>query len=195
MQSNPCLFTFDRPDNPYNGPLNPEYPYVITTYRLTEHHTTGGMSRWLSWLSELQPGSFVEIDPALAAEKGIANGDWVTLRTARSEVEARALVTERLQPLRIAGQAVHVIGAPYHWGPRGLVTGDVVNDLVGVVLDPNVKIHEGKAFTCNLRKGRKSEQPPRSEGAPHASLEEGGTIGRLGSEGAEMQKRGVLERM
>lgn len=191
-QSNPALVTFDRPDNPSNGPLNPQYPYVITTYRLTEHHTTGGMSRWLAWLSELQPALFVEISPALAEEKDIKTGDWVTLSTTRAEVEAYALVTERMQPMRINGQTVHVIGVPYHWGPRGLVTGDIVNDLIGVALDPNVKIHEGKAFTCNLRKGRKGAAPP-SEGAPSlAALEEGGTIGRIASEGAEMGKHAPL---
>src|SRR5262249_27328250 len=112
-QSNPCMVTFNRQDNPYNGPLNPAYPYIITTYRLTEHHTTGAMSRWLSWLSELQPGPFVEISPALAAEKDIANGDWVTLSTERSQVEAHALVTDRIQPMRIEGRVVHMIGAPY----------------------------------------------------------------------------------
>ena len=141
VQSNPAMVTFNRPDNPSNGPQNPQYPYAITTYRLTEHHTSGAMSRWLSWLSELQPAPFVEIDPALAAEKGIATGDWVTVSTERSEVEAYALVTDRLQPLRVADRLVHMIGMPYHWGPRGLVTGDAANDLVGVALDPNVKIH------------------------------------------------------
>lgn len=191
-QSNPAMVSFNRPDNPYNGPLSPEYPYVITTYRLTEHHTSGAMSRWLSWLSELQPAPFVEISPALAAEKGIENGDWVTLSTARSQVEAHALVTDRMQPMRIEGRMVHVIGAPYHWGSHGLVTGDAMNDLVGVVLDPNVKIHEAKAFTCNLRKGRRSAETPRAEGIPHAAIEQGGTIGRLGSEGAEMLERTPL---
>ena len=185
-QNNPALVTFNRPDNPSNGQVNPAYPYAITTYRLTEQHTTGAMSRWLSWLAELQPALFVEISPALAAEKGVEHGDWVTISTSRAEVEAYALVTERMQPLRVNGQMTHVIGLPYHWGPRGLVTGDVVNDLIGVALDPNVKIHEGKAFTCNLRKGRKGATPPRAESLPPAALEQGGTIGRLASEGAEM---------
>jgi len=181
-QSNPAMVTFNRPDNPTNPSMSQQYPYVITTYRLTEHHTSGAMSRWLSWLSELQPAPFVEISPALAAEKGIQTGDWVTVSTTRAEVEAYALVTERMQPLRIEGGLVHVVGMPYHWGPRGIVTGDAANDLVGVVLDPNVKIHEAKAFTCNLRKGRKSAGPPRAEYPPHAALEQGGTIGRQASE-------------
>ncbi len=190
--SNPAMISFNRPDNPSHKPLDPNYPYVITTYRLTEQHTSGAMSRWVSWLSELQPELFAEISPELAAEKGVETGDWVTISTSRAEVEARALVTRRMQPMRIGGRTVHVVGMPYHWGPKGLVTGDVVNDLVGVVLDPNVKIHEAKAFTCNLRKGRRSAAPPRAVGIPHAALEQGGTIGRIGSEGAEMLERAPL---
>jgi formate dehydrogenase major subunit len=155
-QNNPCVLTFDRRDNPMHGRGNPRYPYIITTYRLTEHHTSGAMSRWSSWLSELQPALFCEIDAQLAGEKGVANGDWVTITTSRSSIEARALVTDRVQPLKIGKRRVHVIGLPYHFGPSGLVTGDVANDLIGVALDPNVRIHEAKAFTCDLRKGRKS---------------------------------------
>jgi formate dehydrogenase major subunit len=187
---NPAAFLFgDQPHDAYNGQENPEYPYVVTTYRLTEQHTSGAMSRWVTWLSELQPRLFAEINPVLAQQKGVATGDWVTIRTARSEIEARALVTERVQPLRIDGRAVHVVGLPYHWGPKGVVTGDIVNDLVGIALDPNVRIHEGKAFTCDLRKGRRrSDQRPREESISQAATEQGGAIGRMGSEGAEMQR-------
>jgi formate dehydrogenase major subunit len=111
-------------------------------------------------------------------------GDWVTVTTSRAEIEARAMVTERMQPLRIAGRTFHVIGMPYHWGPDGVVTGDVVNDLVGIALDPTSKIHEAKVFTGAKRKGRRADAIP--SGGPHASVAEGGTIGRSESEGAEM---------
>jgi formate dehydrogenase major subunit len=190
-RSNPAAKTFNRADNPYNdnpyhGPPNDAYPYVLTTYRLTEHHTSGAMSRWVTWLSELQPELFAEIDPQLAAEKGVDTGDWVTLTTARAQVQARALVTNRMRPMQVDGKTVHVIGLPYHWGPTGIVTGDIVNDLAGVGLDPNVMIHEAKAFTCDLRKGQKSEGTMIASGGPHASVAEGGTVGRVASEGAEM---------
>jgi len=56
------------------------------------------MSRFDSWLGELQPEMFVEISPELAGERGVANGDWVVVSTPRGEIEARALVTERLKP-------------------------------------------------------------------------------------------------
>ncbi|MDQ3588637.1 MAG: molybdopterin-dependent oxidoreductase [Actinomycetota bacterium] len=154
VQHDPVAKTFDRPDNPYNPPEDPRYPYVVTTYRLTEHHTSGAMTRWIPWLSELQPELFVEISPELAEEKEISNTNWVTIETSRGKIHCKALVTDRVPVLRFDGRRVHTIGLPYHWGPNGVVRGEVVNDLVPVSLEPNVAIHEAKAFTANLVKGR-----------------------------------------
>ncbi len=134
------------------------YPYLVTTYRLTEHHTAGGMSRTLSRLAELQPELFCEVSPRLAAERGLENGGWATIITARAAIEARVLVTRRLRPLRLAdGATVHQVGLPYHWGSQGLVTGDVVNDLLPFALDPNVLIQESKVATCDVRPGRRPQ--------------------------------------
>jgi formate dehydrogenase major subunit len=148
----PVATSFPRPDNPYHQIGDPRFPYILTTYRLTEHHTAGGMSRYVPWLAELQPEGFVEISPELAADLGIDNGDWVVVSTLRGEVEARALVTERLQPLRVDGHMLHQVGMPWHFGYGGLAQGAVANDLSALIEDPNSRIHEGKAFTCNLRK-------------------------------------------
>jgi formate dehydrogenase major subunit len=157
QQCNPARMEWDRKDNRYHRAYgDPRFPYVITTYRLTEHHTAGAMSRWLSWLSELQPEMFCEISPALAQEKGLANGGWATITTARGEIEARVLVTERLAPLRLKGRSIHQIGLPYHWGSRGLVRGDSANELISFVADPNVSIQESKALTGNIEPGRRS---------------------------------------
>ena len=145
---------FDRPDNPYNPPEDPRYPYVVTTYRLTEHHTSGAMSRWIPWLSELQPELFCEISPELAAEKGVNNTGWVTISTSRGKIHCKALVTDRIPVYDFQGEKLHTIGLPYHWGPNGLVKGDVVNDLIPVALEANVAIHEAKAFTANLEAGK-----------------------------------------
>ena len=140
------------------------FPYVVTTYRLTEHHTAGSMSRTLSRLAELQPELFCEVSPALAAERGLENGGWATIVTARAAIEARVLVTRRLRPLRIPGEGViHQVGLPYHWGSEGLVTGDSVNDLLPFVLDPNVFIQESKVATCDIRAGRRPRGPARRE--------------------------------
>ncbi|MDQ3568860.1 MAG: molybdopterin-dependent oxidoreductase [Actinomycetota bacterium] len=156
QQRDPALKVFPgRPDNPYNIPQDPRYPYVVTTYRLTEHHTSGAMSRWIPWLSELQPELFCEISPELAAEKGVQNTDWVTISTSRGKIQTRALVSDRIPVYRFEDRDLHTIGLPYHFGPNGLVTGDVVNDIVPVALEANVAIHEAKAFTANLEAGRR----------------------------------------
>ncbi len=136
------------------------FPYIFTTYRLTEHHTAGGMSRTLSRLAELQPELFCEVSPQLAAERGLEHGGWATIISARAAIEAKVLVTRRLRPLRLAdGAVVHQVGLPYHWGSSGLVTGDVVNDLLPFALDPNVLIQESKVATCDIRPGRRPRGP------------------------------------
>jgi formate dehydrogenase major subunit len=158
QQQNPARMQWKRKDNRYHLPTGDKrWPYVITTYRLTEHHTAGGMSRWLSWLSELQPEMFCEVSPALARERGLKNGGWATISTARGEIEARVLVTERVPSLRVKGRTVHQIGLPYHWGGRGLVRGDPANDLISFVADPNVSIQESKALTGDIRSGRRNQ--------------------------------------
>ncbi len=144
---------------PLPHPLNPDnsrdaYPFVVTTYRLTEHHTAGGMSRFLPFLAELQPEMFCEVSPQLARLRGLTHGDWATISTARTSIEARVLVTHRIAPLTVDGRSVHQVGLPYHWGWRGLTQGDAANDLLGVVLEPNVHIQEAKAATCDIRPGR-----------------------------------------
>ena len=158
QQCNPSRMEWLRKDNPYHQPYNdPRFPYLITTYRLTEHHTAGGMSRWLTWLSELQPEMFCEVSPELAAECKLKNGGWATIRTMRGEIEARVLVTQRMRPLRIKGRMIHQIGLPYHWSSKGLIRGDAANDLIGFVADPNVSIQESKALTAVIEPGRKSK--------------------------------------
>jgi len=130
------------------------FPFVFTSYRLTEHHTAGGMSRTLPYLSELQPEMFCEISPRLAAQRGLVNGGWATIVTARTAIEARVLVTERLRSLRVGDRVIEQVGLPYHWGGNGVSTGDPTNDLVNVTLDPNVYI-QGKVGTCDIRPGRR----------------------------------------
>jgi formate dehydrogenase major subunit len=152
QQSSPVLKYWKESGNPLAIVGDPKFPYVMTTYRLTEHYLAGAMSRWLPWLAELQPELFVEISPELAQEKGIQNLDWVRISSPRSQVRAKALVTRRLRPLQIDGRTIHHVGMPWHWGYEGLVTGDIVNELTALVGDPNVTIHEGKAFVCNIEK-------------------------------------------
>jgi formate dehydrogenase major subunit len=163
QQHNPVREILIDPRNRYqpsgNEPGSDVFPYVATTYRLTEHHTAGGMSRFLPYLAELQPAFFCEVSPELAAERGLEHIGWATIVTARSAIEARVLVTERMRPLRMQGRVVHQIGLPWHWGPNGLTTGDAANELSHLSLDPNVHIQEVKALACDIRPGRRPRGP------------------------------------
>jgi formate dehydrogenase major subunit len=163
QRANPARQRFPRKENPYNPsdgqPGADAYPYVATTYRLTEHHTAGGMTRFSPYLAELQPAMFCEVSPELAEERGLVHGGWATIVTARSAIEARVMVTDRLQPLQVVGRKLHQVGLPYHWGSRGLTTGGSANDLFPIVLDPDVHIQEVKAASCDIRPGRRPRGP------------------------------------
>jgi len=166
QQANPTRRVFKRKENPSNpsgdGPGTDVFPFVFTTYRLTEHHTAGGMSRWSPYLAELQPEFFCEVSPELARERGLDHAGWATIVTSRTAIEARVLVTDRIRPLVIDGRQIHQVGLPYHWGVGGggaIVTGDSANDLLGVTLDPNVYIQESKVSTCDIQPGRRPTGP------------------------------------
>jgi formate dehydrogenase major subunit len=163
QQRNPVRQLIRHPENWYQPsagqPGASVFPFVITTNRLTEHHTAGGMSRFLPYLAELQPALFCEISPQLAAERGLEHLGWATIITARGAVEARALVTERLRPLQVDGRVLHQVALPWHWGPNGYTTGDSANELTHLALDPNAHIHEVKALTCDIRPGRRPRGP------------------------------------
>jgi formate dehydrogenase major subunit len=174
QQCNPTREEWPRRDNPYHRAWgDPRYPFALTTYRLTEHHTAGGMSRWLSWLTELQPEPFCEVSPELAREKGLENGGWATLRTARGDLECRVLVTERIPPLKLNGTWVHQIGLPYHWGVTGRSRGDGANELLAFSADPNVNIQESKALTCDILAGRCATRARAATGATTPALPPG----------------------
>ncbi len=167
QRASPRRQQFERPENrsnPAGGePGAGAYPYVATTYRLTEHHTAGGMSRSVPYLAELQPAMFCEVSPELAAEAGLTHGGWATIYSERTAIEARVLVTDRIPPIEVRGRKTHQVGLPYHWGTRGLTTGDAANDLTPIVLDPNVHIQEDKAFTVGIVPGRRPRGPALTE--------------------------------
>jgi formate dehydrogenase major subunit len=159
-QSNPVAKVWQVPDQMNNlAPVgSTDYPYVITTYRLTEHHLSGVMSRYLPMLAELHYAHFAEISHELARELKIDNGDMVTVSTPRGKIHVKAMVTHRLKPFIVDGKTVHQIGVPWHWGYNGVEglpgsKGDITNDLSATVGDPTVFIQETKAFLCNVKKG------------------------------------------
>jgi formate dehydrogenase major subunit len=171
--SNPTVRFFEGPLNHISHAPTAEYPVVATTFRLTEHYLSGPMSRFNSWLNELQPEMFVELSPELAAERGIVHGSWMTVKTARGRIEARAMVTRRLRPFVIEGHVVHQIGLPFHWAFAGEVVGDNANDLTALLADPNVSMHDCKAFACQVDAGRLDGRAshPTVTAAPWPSLD------------------------
>ena len=156
QQHTPERTQWDRPDNPYHWAYDdPRFPFVLTTYRLTETFGSGTMAnRNLSWLGELQPELFCEISPQLAELRGIEHGGWVTMKSLRAEVEMRVLVTRRLVPLQVADRTVHTVGLPYQWGRTGQIGGASPNELQKICGEPNVTIEECKAITIDLVPGR-----------------------------------------
>ena len=132
---------------------DPRFPFVCSTYRVTEHWQTGVLTRWLPWLIEAEPQMFCEMSEELGKLKGIKNGERVMVSTHRGQVEAVAIVTSRLKPFKVAGQEIHQIGLPYHYGwiyPKD--GGDSANLLTPTIGDPNTMIPESKAFMANVVK-------------------------------------------
>jgi formate dehydrogenase major subunit len=128
-----------------------EFPYVATTYRLTEHfhfwtkHTRIG--------AVLQPEAFVEISESLAAKKGIRNGDMVVVSSKRGQIVVKAMVTKRIPTLKVAGQEIETVGIPLHWGFAGLTKPSyLINTLTPFVGDANIQTPEFKAFLVNIVK-------------------------------------------
>lgn len=150
-QSNPAL-TFGKAESV--KPSDPKkYPIVCTTYRMSEHWQTGGMTRNIPWLAEAMPRMFVEMSEELAKDKSIANGDMVRVFNERGSIEMNAMVTPRFKPFTIDGKTVHQVGLPWHWGyAGGYATGAIANDLTPNVGDANTSIPEYKAFLVNVEK-------------------------------------------
>src|SRR5207248_9345668 len=159
---NPAARNFEGPLNPVADVPTPEYPVVATTFRLTEHYLSGPMSRFNSWLNELQPEMFVELSPELAAARGIVHGGWLTVRSARGSLSARAMVTRRLRPLLVEGREVHQVGLPFHWGFAGETVGGNANDLTSLLAEANVSMHEGKVFACQVEAGQQDRRFPQA---------------------------------
>ena len=133
---------------------DPRYPYVGTTYRVTEHWQTGLMTRPQSWLLEMQPQMFVEMSEELAGLRQIKNGERVKAVSARGSVECTAIVTKRFKPFKLGDLIVHEVGFPWHFGWRWPATGkeESANLLTASVGDPNTRIPESKAFMVNIVK-------------------------------------------
>ncbi len=158
QQRNPTAKIWKRKGNDLHEIGDPRFPYVFTTYRLTELHCGGVTTRVMPHTAELQPEAFVEVSPELASELGIENGGWTVISSLRGEIEVKALVTPRMQPFTIDGRTVHQIGMPWVFGPKGYSRGEPANVLLAITGDANTSIHTTKAVTVGLRAGRLTRQ-------------------------------------
>ncbi len=149
-QNDPAFKIWAGPMDHKGSPA--DYPFVCTTFRLVEHWQAGQMTRNLPWIVELQPEAFVEISEELAEEKDIENGEFVIVSSARGSVRVKAMVTKRLKPMPVNGKTIHEVALPWHWGFKGLSTGDSANILTPNVGDANTMIPEFKAFLVNINK-------------------------------------------
>ena len=128
-----------------------DFPYVATTYRLTEHFHYWTKHARINAI--LQPEQFVEIGESLAKEKGIAQGSWVRVASKRGAIVCKAYVTKRIKPMTVDGKPTHVIGVPLHWGFTGqTLKGYPANVLTPSVGDANTQTPEYKSFLVALEK-------------------------------------------
>lgn len=163
-QYNPVTKIWPRPGNDFHETADARFPYVFTTYRLTELHCGGLATRAMPHTAELQPEAFVEIPPELATEKGIGHLDWVVLSSLRGDIEAKAMITDRLRPFTVDGRTIYQIGMPWMFGYEGYARGNTANALLAIFGDANTSIHSTKALTCNLHKGRLPNPMGRRDG-------------------------------
>jgi formate dehydrogenase major subunit len=169
QKHNPAIKRFGSDLDVYSnvGTCDPRFPFICSTYRVSEHWQTGVLTRWCPWLAEMQPGMFVEIGLELAKERGIANGNKCLVKSARGEVEATAIVTPRFKPFNIDGNTIHEVGIPWHYGwittadrsynpgdkkAEVFTYGDAANLLTSTIGDANTMIPETKAFMVNVMK-------------------------------------------
>lgn len=147
MRGNPVARVFV--DDAEQFATSDEFPFVATSYRLTEHFHYWTKNNRIN--AALQPEFFVEISEELAALKGITPGGWVRVWSKRGSVKAKALVTKRLKPLQCGDKTVYVVGIPLHWGFVGAARkGWGPNSLTPFVGDANVETPEFKAFLVNI---------------------------------------------
>jgi formate dehydrogenase major subunit len=129
-----------------------DFPYVLTTYGVTEHFCAGGITRNIPVLNELMPEPFAEISKNLAKKIGLNDGDKVELSSARGKVQVRCLVTDRIQSYKVNGKETETIGMPWSWGFASLSPGPSANELTIGVIDPTAGTPEYKCCLVNLRR-------------------------------------------
>ena len=140
--------------------LHEKFPFIMTSGRLVEYEGGGEETRSNPWLAELQQEMFIEINPAVAAAKGIRNGEraWVHTPTG-ARLNVQALVTERVaadtvfMPFHFSGrwQGADML-AHYPAGAAPIVRGEAVNTGTTYGYDSVTMMQETKTTICNVEK-------------------------------------------
>jgi formate dehydrogenase major subunit len=160
VQNDPAVFLYKDAKDTFAA-VDSEFPYVATTYRVTEHEHY--VTQNVPYLVESMPDFFVELPVELAEKKGISNGGKVKVRSKRGEVVGIALVTKRMRPLKVGGKTVYQIGIPVHWhfaagkgtdaaAGKFRQTPEMANILTPYVGDANVRTPEFKGFLVDVEK-------------------------------------------
>lgn len=152
QQNNPMILRRKGAFDKVAATASPDFPYVLTTFRMIEHYQSGAVTRNCPWLVELNPEVFIAVSSKLAAKLKIKAGDTVAVSTARGQIKCKASVLPELNPLMVGGKEVEIVGVPWHWGYQGLGKGESANVLTVALGDPNTQIPEYKACLCNIRK-------------------------------------------
>ena len=150
QQNSPIIKVFTS-DMDKVASASPKYPLMLTTYSCTEHWCSGGITRWQPWLNEAMPQVYIELSEELAEERGVKNGEWVMVESARGKMEAVAMVTARLRPVKVGGKPLHMVGMTFNYGwlyPKD--AGDTCNLLTVGVGDGNAGTPEYKACMVNI---------------------------------------------
>lgn len=143
--------------NPMVSPGDPNYPTVMTTYHMTEHWLSGAMTRHTPWLVALQPASFIEIAPEVAESIGVTTGGYVSVKSPRTEIQVRALVTPRLRIGRINGKPASIAGRFVCSGYKGVMCDPITNDLSPADMAPDGLIPSSKGFVVKIDKPEMSK--------------------------------------
>ncbi|OHC99344.1 MAG: formate dehydrogenase subunit alpha [Sphingomonadales bacterium RIFCSPLOWO2_12_FULL_63_15] len=82
---------------PTDEKTGPRFPLLLTTGRILSHYNVGAQTRRTA-NTAWHPEDRLEIHPSDADNRGLKDGDWVTLRSRAGETTLRAQVTERVAP-------------------------------------------------------------------------------------------------
>jgi formate dehydrogenase major subunit len=139
-----------------------KFPIILSSGRLVEYEGGGDETRSNKWLAELQQDMFVEVNTGDAADRGIADGQWVWVHGAENDarVRVKALVTDRVGR-GVAWMPFHFSGwyqgvdqrASYPSGADPIVLGESVNTITTYGFDPVTGMQETKCTLCQIRAG------------------------------------------